>query len=1188
MAGRVTEASRTAAEAILSRQSLIDQLLTVAESAQVSAAVSASVPSVASSPAGAPGTAPTASTASTSNAQGSQVSVQSVLAVVGAALLAVAAIVFTFLNPDLNFGTRTAIVGVITLVFLGGAWLLARAKLRFSAEAVGALGMVFVVLDIWAFSTIVWPGVSGWVFGGIGTLVSSVVMIAVAALVRIRTWLWVALVGLAITPGFFGYAVGGSSAITLGFLAVVVATLGVHEIIRILRHRLDSPLAVDRGTATILQIVFGVVVLSQLSTGVLQSAAVICALAIAAALGTRNQLAAFWSLAAGALFATAAGILPLALDLGDSSWVIALAPLSAAAALATLGGIAILDSRRPTTSIRRPLLLIGGWGLALLAATPAALTALVQVLSARFPLVRSEYGITAIVGLTAACAGVVTLAVILRRLAVVDRSDALLARGALAVAVWIALLAVLATASWTGLPEVARVTIGLIVALVLSILVSNTDRVGNLRLLYRAPIVAGAHLVLVLAAVIAWSSPPLSIAGGAGVVLIVVAVAQTLPAKLRPAHTAVGFGYALIVIAHALALAHLDTIAVLCLTTAVASLFALAVTLVRRLSAGFWYAILAVTLVPFLIGIVSVLFVRSGWTALSTGVTFALALTLVITRRAGLSRYLRAFAAALLVPALAVVVVCLGAQVILVSASPITLPIIAVIVACTLPSTGLIGAALLRLGLPTVDVRLVTLWIEISALVTAALAVVLALVRAAAGLDTSFIVLLIIGLGAAVTGLTTKRRYAWAVAGTSWTGALWCVWAIVGVSVLEPYILPPALAAAIVGAISVARKLPGTALYSIGLGCAVLPSLVVLAIAGNGSPDVAWRAYGLLVGAIILLVAGALLARPSKRAAVHRLKSLQGPTLVVAIIAAAAGTIEAVRLGWAFDPTGSSPVMLSALAFSIAAFVLAANGGRLLHAAARVRATETGITGPTRVGKSRWIYAPAIAYLALGPIAAVRMDWFSIWTLWFLSAALLALMLVTVARGRTRAVTLPPVWFTFALAWCTAVAGWSERQLRVEAFSLLLGFALLAAGILAMRAQAATTPAYKNLNSWPIGYAGSWRLLTPGIVVIFLPSVLATGTDPQTLRAILVIALALIAILIGSLRKLGAPFILGIIVLPLENITVFAVQVGRSIGAAPWWITLATAGAVLLVVAVTYERRDAGNRGVAARLRDLR
>jgi hypothetical protein len=121
-----------------------------------------------------------------------------------------------------------------------------------------------------------------------------------------------------------------------------------------------------------------------------------------------------------------------------------------------------------------------------------------------------------------------------------------------------------------------------------------------------------------------------------------------------------------------------------------------------------------------------------------------------------------------------------------------------------------------------------------------------------------------------------------------------------------------------------------------------------------------------------------------------------------------------------------------------------------------------------------------------------------------------------------------------------------------------------------------------------VGYAGSWWLLAPGIVVTILPSVLATGTDPQTLRAVLVIALALIAILVGSLRKLAAPFILGIIVLPLENITVFAVQVGQSIGAAPWWITLATAGAVLLVVSVTYERRDTGDRGVAARLRDLR
>lgn len=300
------------------------------------------------------------------------------------------------------------------------------------------------------------------------------------------------------------------------------------------------------------------------------------------------------------------------------------------------------------------------------------------------------------------------------------------------------------------------------------------------------------------------------------------------------------------------------------------------------------------------------------------------------------------------------------------------------------------------------------------------------------------------------------------------------------------------------------------------------------------------------------------------------------------MVAASAGTVEAIRLGWSMDLIGIRPVMLPALAFSVASGVLAGIAGTLLVRAAGSNPTALS----SRLRASRWVYAPAFVYLALGPITAVRNDWFSIWALWVLAAGLLAVMVATTVRAQSRTVSLPPVWFMFALAWCTAVAGWSERQLRVEAFSLILGFALLTVGVLAMRHQALS--ARRRLNSWPVGYTGSWRLLAPGIIVTILPSAVATGTDPQTLRAILVIALALGAILVGSLHKLGAPFILGIIVLPLENITVFAVQVGHSISAAPWWITLATAGTVLLVVSVTYERRDAGSRSVAARLRDLR
>jgi len=270
--------------------------------------------------------------------------------------------------------------------------------------------------------------------------------------------------------------------------------------------------------------------------------------------------------------------------------------------------------------------------------------------------------------------------------------------------------------------------------------------------------------------------------------------------------------------------------------------------------------------------------------------------------------------------------------------------------------------------------------------------------------------------------------------------------------------------------------------------------------------------------------------------------------------------------------------------------VLAAAAAVLLLRRARAAAGETAFV------PSRRLFSVPLVLLAVGPMSAINESPFAIGTLWALMAALLALMLLTVQRVRTRSVALPPVWFLFALAWCVGVASWSERDLRVEFFSLPLGLALLAAGIIAMRHVAATHASDPlglqtkgGWTSWPLGFTGSWPLLSPGILVTFSASVASTGTDPQTWRAILVIALALVAILLGNLLKLAAPFIIGIIVLPVENIVVFVVQIGQSIGAAPWWITLSTAGAVLLVLAVTSERRVAGQSGGAAsRLRDLK
>ncbi|HEY4268501.1 MAG TPA: hypothetical protein VGM94_09955 [Galbitalea sp.] len=1123
----------------------------------------------------------------------SQISVQSVLAVVGAALFAVAAIVFTFLNPDLtNFATRTAIVAVITVVFLAGAWLLSRASLRFSAEAVGALGMVFVILDIWAFSTKSPESLSSWDFGAIGTLVGSLIMLFVAYRVRLRTWLWSALFGLTVVPAMVGYSTGSAWGAILGHLGVFLFALGTPLLTRRLEARFDSRLVAERGTATVIQlVVLGTVLVELLLLSpdnvqqqVWSRAGALAALAVFAVLATHNQLPRFWSAIAGILIAGAVAILPFGLDLrlSATSWYLALLPVAASVVLVALALASRAMSGTGGVKTDHRVLLLGVWSVALAAAVPGLGLTLGTVstgLVSEAERVDTTLEMAAILGIASVSVATAAFASLVRELS----WGAAVSKVAFVTSVWIAGFALVAFAMWGAFAPATQVAIALGLAAIISIAVWRVPALKSAGLYLRLPLIATAHVLVVLGAVIAWLQPTLSVVGGFAVVVAIAVAAMSLPRAVHPLHTAAGYAYALVILGHALSLQHLETIAVLCITTAAASLFALAVTLIKRLNIGFWYAILGVTLVPFLIGIVQVLFQRSGWTALSTGVTFALALTLVLTRRPGLSKYLRAFAAALLVPALAVVVICLGAQLLVGSGSPVALPIIAVIVAAVLPSAPLIASALLRHGLPETDVRWTQRWIEVSSLVTGALAVLLALVRAAAGLDTTFIVLLIIGCGGIVTGITTRRVYAWVITGVSLTGALWAFWGIQHVTVLEPYILPPALAAAIIGFIAIIRKLPGIGLYSIGLVWAVVPSLVVLAATGNGGDGTTpWRAVALLAGAFLLLVAGLALGRDSERAVAQRLSVLTLPTLGVSALAAAAGAIQAVRFGVELDSAPFSSVMFPALECSLAGAIIAIGAGVLVATGA-----PRALALRPRLATARWLFIPSGIYLAIGPIFAVRDNWFSIWTLWALTALILGVMLVTVVRARTRAETLPPVWFLFALAWCTAVAGWSERELRVEAFSLLLGLALLAAGVIGMRAGSTPSEVGSRFTAWPLRSYGSWRLLTPGFIVLFLPSILATGTDPQTARAILVISLALVSILVGSLRKLAAPFILGIIVLPLENITVFAVQLGRHISATPWWITLATAGAVLLVIAVTYERRNTGEKGVAARLRDL-
>ncbi len=1201
IADQLWTASNAAVQALRSRQQILD-LVPVAP---VTDSVAAPAASAGSSGGGALNADVAASTVMEPAApvpERSSATVQSVLAVAGAGLFAVAAIVFTFFNPDLeDHVLRSVIVGGVTLVFLGGAWALARRKLQFSAEAVGALGMVFVALDVYAISELAQPPVSAWVFTAIGTMVSAIIMIVFAALARIRSWLLLALLGLAAVPAMFGYAGDTVWSSLLGHLGVGFAVLVLQEGVRRLAPRFAGKLTADRIALTVVQIVAVAVALIQLrftdaptpTEHWLAIAGVLAAVALLAVFATRHLIAPFWSFVVGAFATAAVAVLPFALDLEQPEWYLALVPAAAALALMIVSAIP------KTATVARPLLMGGVVTVGAIASITTVLFAFAAVLvtmaastaSANYETVgmfTREGGLAIVLGLVAAAIGLVVFAMVSARRA---GATAMPARVATAIGVSLLMLASLALASWTAFLPVTQIAIAIGVALVTALAILVVPVVRAARLAVRIPAIVGAHFALVFAGVLSWADPDLTIWAGIAIVVTLIALALTVPTVIRPVHVGVGYAYALVIFARALDLADLDqlpTIAVLCLTTTLASLGAIAATLVRRIRAASWYAVLLVTAVPFLIGIVVTVFERSGWTALSTGVTFALALTLLLTRRPGLNVIIRAIAAGLLVPALAVVAVSLGAQFLQSSGSPVVLPIIAVLVAGVLPSTGLIRSGLHRHGLPERDAALARVWIEGSALLTGAIAVVLALVLPASGFDTAFLVLLVLGLGAAAAAIWARRRYGWWVAFACFTGALWCQWALAHITVVEPYLLPPALALAIIGAILTGRGARGAGLYATGLAVATVPVLGILAVAGNGDDGIVvgwpWRAAGLLAGAWILLLIGTLAGRGTSKLA-ERFATLRLPTLAVAIAAGAAGPIQAVRYGIGSDPLDlvGWPLLLVCLAFGAVGTIVAA-------AAARI-ALDSAAPG-SRLAKTRWLYVPATVYLAVSAWPAMQPhldDEGTIWTMWGLMLAYLLFMVLIVLRARRRPTTLPPVWLVFGIAFITSIVAWSTREYHVELFSIPLGVFLLGAGVLAMRGVVdEALPAAATPNSWPIGHRGSWWLLGPGIATVLLASILSTGTNPATERAIFVIAFALVAILIGSQLKLAAPFFLGIIALPIENIVVFAVQIGRGIESVPWWITLAIVGAVLLIIAVTYERRSGQDGSIAARLRDLK
>ena len=1188
---------------------------------------------------------------------------QPILASAGAGLLAVATIVFVFFTFADDLALRALVTGVVTLLALASAGFLRLRGMGASAESVGALGVVLLLVDVeLVLSARLLGDTDAALVRGLLLLVVALGLLAAGVGVRMRSWVGAGLVLAPVVPVVLAGTLDGLTASTLAAYAVALlasslVTLLDLPVLRLSRERLGAGLGVER-------VVLEVVRFVAWPTAVVMALLVPpvpgvpgwsgAALLVLLAAGTSALLASFttqraWWWATGGATVLAGALLGVG---SHPAWLGA-APVAGLAAGAALLGLATLAGRAGRLDVRTlPALVAGGATVLAATALPATSFALSNVLvaattvrptdpawsftAARLaedPTFTDATSTAALVGLAATVAALLGLA----RLRLGDRTPpgepaaasdppgvpvAGAARVGLCeaagnVAPWAAVLLALGVVlhpAWAAVTSFAALAALASALFLLAARLERADRAAGTSGpsgartpwapgAWRAAALWGGLAATALAALVSWAARPTVVLGGAVVLALTLLARRVVPPTAHPYLVVAGYGYALLVLGTTLDGAGLSGSEAVAAVSITASVVAIVVTQVRAVEQPSWWAVLVTTSVPFLLGVATVLEERSWWSAAAAATMLALEGTLVLTRRAEMARAVRVAAAGLLLPTASVVLVCLGAELVPGSASPVVLPLVAILTAATVVGLPAVQDHLRARGLPERHVQEAGRAAETSVLVTAALTVLLALVRVAAGPETAAVVFLVLGAGAAVVAGRPARRWAWWVAAGMWACALWSLLVLLDVGLVEAYTAPPALAAVVVGALLARRAAAGWRLVLCGLGLLVLPSLLVSILVPGGDP---WRNPALLVLGVALVAGGEVARRLAARGGrVDPVWAADAAShlALAAVLASVAGLVAALRSTQ--DLAGADPtlVYLAALAWSLAgAAVAAVAGDRLVAAVApwrtpAPRQPDGAPTHPLDPSLRRWWAAPAMVLAVVGPVGAVGQSWTVIALAWLVEVALVLLVVHTVRRtvaaAGPGALRWPPTWFVWLLALTAAIGAWTPRELRVEVFSLPLGAGLLVAGYLAFAATSraaaqAGSPAPPRLADWPVGYAGSWRTLAVGILATLGPSVLATYTDARTWRAVLVIGLALTAVLVGTRLHLAAPFVLGVVVLPVEILVVFVSQLGTAISAGPWMLTLTAAGGLLLILAVYYERRMSSYDGAAAYLRDLR
>ncbi|GHH48543.1 SCO7613 C-terminal domain-containing membrane protein [Streptomyces candidus] len=339
-------------------------------------------------------------------------------------------------------------------------------------------------------------------------------------------------------------------------------------------------------------------------------------------------------------------------------------------------------------------------------------------------------------------------------------------------------------------------------------------------------------------------------------------------------------------------------------------------------------------------------------------------------------------------------------------------------------------------------------------------------------------------------------------------------------------------------------------------------SPAVASTAPAGSPSARSRtaaAHSALAAGLVAAGAVSCLALASRSStfgvlgallAVFGVLGARGPAPVLRVV----GAVAAV--GCATGLAGASAAVLDATPLQAAALVLTVPVSVALLAALVPR-----LPGSTVLPAE--IAAAGAALLAVGLVVG---DLPALATVLGLCAAIVA---GTAARpDRRHAGWAAAVLFLLA-AW-VRLAAWQVEE--PEAYTLPVTVLALAAGHLRRRGAPGTS---------------SWTAYGAGLAVTLLPSLVAVWADPYWPRPLLLGCASLVVTLLGARYRLGAPLLLGSVVLSLVALHELAPYVVQVVGVLPRWLPPALAGLFLLAVGATYERRLHEARRLRERLTRL-